>query len=328
MLKRIADVLKSVAVIVTFLLVVLLILVVGRDVVWPTPSLESVSVPSFVQQWGYTPNVFAQKVSDRSREIAQNSKRIYDLAHPRESIGTQPIEAKIPGSDFTTRSAGQFVSDILARPNKRIIGEVTKVGSTFDVSLRIIGGEHLATTITSSSDSVDAEAIVSAATELAMKLAAPYTLAASFYNEEKDAAGPANFARTLSVLDYMIVNSKEPYYAHSLKCNVLTRLARYDDAKEQCEKAIAIDRDDWPAHANFGDLYYSLAEPHISNRRVPGGLTERAKENCREAIKQFSKAEQSHHLKQQLYDNWVMCLEALGMQDEVNKLRSRLRDKS
>jgi hypothetical protein len=102
MLNHISDVLKSVAVIVSFLIVIVLILVVGKDLIWPTPTIESVSVPSSVQQWGYTSNVLAQKVSDWSRRIAQNSKSNYDLAHPRASIGTQTIEAKIPGSDFTT----------------------------------------------------------------------------------------------------------------------------------------------------------------------------------------------------------------------------------
>jgi hypothetical protein len=140
MLKSIADLLKSVAVIVSFLIVIVLTSVVGKDLIWPTPTIESVSLPNAVQQWGYTSNVFAQKVSDWSRKIAQNSKADYDLAHPRASIGTQILEAKIPGSDFTTRSAAQFISDVLALPGKRIVGEVTKVGSSlqpFSQSLRL-----------------------------------------------------------------------------------------------------------------------------------------------------------------------------------------------
>ena len=52
MLNRIADALKSVAVIVSFLIVIVLISVVGKDLIWPTPTIESVSVPSSVQQWG------------------------------------------------------------------------------------------------------------------------------------------------------------------------------------------------------------------------------------------------------------------------------------
>jgi hypothetical protein len=146
MLKSTADALKSIAVIVSFLIVIMLVSVVGRDLIWPTPTIEDVSVPSTAQQWGYTPNVFAQKVSDWSRKIALNSKTNYDLAHARASIGTQTIEAKIPGSDFTTRSAAEFVSGILALPSKRIVGEVTKAGSSFELAFRIVGGEHLATT--------------------------------------------------------------------------------------------------------------------------------------------------------------------------------------
>jgi hypothetical protein len=240
-----------VGIIASFLLVIALVLVVGRDVIWPTPTIESVSLPSFVQQWGYTPSVFAQKVSDGSREIAENSKRDFDLAHPRQSIGTQAIEAKIPGSDFTTRSAAQFISDILALPSKRIVGEVTKVGNVFNVSFRVIGGEHLAKTVTSTTESADAEAIVKAGAELAMKLVDPYTLAASVYNDERT-ADSANFARTIGILDYMASNSKEPYWVHNLKCNILVQLAKFDDADKECKEAIRIDPDNWPAHGNLG----------------------------------------------------------------------------
>src|SRR6266700_848018 len=108
MLKRIVDVLKGIAAIASFLIVLALILVVASHVIWPTPAIESVSLPSSVQQWGYTPETFAQRVSDRTRDIARNAKRDFDEAFPRQWIGIHTIEAKIPGSDFTTRSAAQF----------------------------------------------------------------------------------------------------------------------------------------------------------------------------------------------------------------------------
>jgi hypothetical protein len=54
MLKSIADLLKSVAVIVSFLIVIVLTSVVGKDLIWPTPTIESVSLPNAVQQWGYS----------------------------------------------------------------------------------------------------------------------------------------------------------------------------------------------------------------------------------------------------------------------------------
>ena len=140
MLNQFADALKSVAVIVSFFIVLALISIVGSHVIWPTPTIESVAVPSSVQSWGYTPDAFVQRVSDGTHEIALNARRDFDEAYPRRWIDIQTIEAKIPGSDFTTRSAAQFISDIFGRPSGRITGFVTKVDNVFEISLRVVGG--------------------------------------------------------------------------------------------------------------------------------------------------------------------------------------------
>jgi tetratricopeptide (TPR) repeat protein len=281
-----------------------------------------VSLPGSVQQWGYTPEAFAQRVSDRTQEIALNAKRDFDEAYPRRWIGTQAIEAKIPGSDFTTRSAAQFISDVLALPSNRITGSVTKTDNVFDISLRVTGGEHLVAKVASTGDTADADAIVKASSELAMKLIYPYVLAASLYNDER-AAKSSNFARTIGVLDDMIKSGKEIYYAHNLKCAAFLRLNKTDQAQAECEQSIAIDPTNWPARANMGNLYYSLAR---INPRT-GEASKEAKENCRKADEQFTEAEKSHKLNK-LYDSWAKCLDALGRQDQANQLRQRLENKS
>jgi tetratricopeptide (TPR) repeat protein len=324
MLNRVADTLKSVAVIVSFLLVLALILIVVSHIIWPTPMIEAVSIPNSVQKWGYTADFFAQKVSDGTHVIALNAKRDFDEAYPRHWIGTQTIEAKIPGSDFTIKSAAQFISDILSFPSKQITGVVTKIDNEFDISFKVSGGEYLVAKVTSTSDSADAEAIVRAGSELAMQLIYPYVLAASLYNDEK-AGKSANFVRTISILDYMISNREDLYYAHNLKCNVFIQLYKIDLAEKQCKEAIAIDPANWPAQANLGYLYYSLAQKGFNP--VAGGASIEAKENCEKAVEQFTKAEQSHHLKI-LYDSWARCLDVLGRQDEASQLRRRLENKS
>jgi len=324
MLSKVAGALKNIAVIASFFIVLALLFIVGTQVIWPKPVIESVSLPSYVQNWGYTSDSFVQKVSDRTHEIAQNAKRDFDEAYPRRGIDIEPIEAKIPGSDFTTRSAAQFISESLGLPSKRITGIVTKVGDKFEVSLRITGGEHLVTKLTSVNDGADAEALVKAASELAMRLTYPYVLAASSYNDEK-AARPTDFARTIGILDYMLSTGKDPYYAHNLKCNVFVQLYKIDLAKTECEEAIKIDPANWPAQANLGYLYYALAQKGFNP--VAGGTTAEAKENCRKALEQFDKAEPSHPLRF-LYDGWARCLDVLGKPDEANKIRHRLNNNS
>ncbi len=202
MLSRLADAIKNVAVIVSFFIALALMLVVGTHVIWPRPTIESVSLPSYVQKWGYTPDAFVQKVSDGTHQIALNAKRDFDEAYPRRGIDIETIKAKIPGSDFTTRSAAQFISESLGLTSGRITGVVTKVDNAFEVSLRIIGGEHLVAKVPSINDSADAEAIVKAGSELAIQLTYPYALAASLYNDER-AARPTDFVRTIGILDYI-----------------------------------------------------------------------------------------------------------------------------
>ena len=68
------------------------------------------------------------------------------------------------------------------------------------MTFRTVGGEHLTTTVPSSKENADAEAIVKAGAELAMKLVDPYTLAASVYNDERS-ANSTDFERTIGVLE-------------------------------------------------------------------------------------------------------------------------------
>jgi tetratricopeptide (TPR) repeat protein len=320
MLSKLASALKNVAVIVSSFIVLALLFVVGVQVIWPKPLIESVSLPSYVQNWGYTSDAFVQKISDGTHEIAQNAKRDFDEAYPRRGIDIEPIEAKIPGSDFTTRSAAQFISESSGLPSRRITGVVTKAGNMFEVSLRIVGGEHLVTKVTSVNDGVDAEALVKAASELAMQLTYPYVFAASSYNDEK-ATRPTDFVRTIGILDYMLNTGKDLYYAHNLKCNVFVQLYKIDLAKKECEEAIKIDPANWSAQANLGYLYYALAQKGFNP--VAGGTTAEAKENCQKALEQLTKAERSHPLRF-LYDGWARCLDVLGNPDEANKIRLRL----
>ncbi|MCK1419670.1 MULTISPECIES: hypothetical protein [unclassified Bradyrhizobium] len=316
MVKRIVGAIKNIAAIASFLLVLALILVVAKQVIWPTPSIETVSIPSSVQQWGYTPETFAQKISDRTQVIAEKAKRDFDEAYPREWIGIQPIEAKIPGSDFTTRSAAQFVSDVFALPSKQVTGSVIKTDQQFDLSFRVIGGEHVDSKVKSTGDTADADAIVTTSSELAMQLIHPYVLAASLYNDEQS----KTFDRTMAVLDYMIKNGKDPYYAHNLKCAAYIRLNKTGDAQKECEKAIGIDPSNWPARANLGNLYLSLAKLGM-NTRIPGASAE-AKQNCAKADEQLTQAEKSHALTK-LYDDWAGCLDILEKQDQARALRQK-----
>lgn len=314
-MKRIVGAIKNIAAIASFLLVLALILVVTKQVIWPRPTIESVSIPSSVQQWGYTPETFAQKVSDRTQAIAENAKRDFDEAYPRQWIGTEAIEAKIPGSDFTTRSAAQFVSDVFALPSNQLTGSVTKTDKEFEISFRVIGGEHLDAKIKSTGDTADAEAIVKASSELAMQLAYPYVLAASLYNDEKAVASTA-FDRTMTVLNYMIKNGTDPYYAHNLKCAAYLRLYKIEDAQKACEQAITIAPSNWPARANLGNLYLSLTQ-QAANPTSP-----EAKQNCTKADEQLTQAERSHKLTK-LYVDWARCLDILGRKDQASALRAQ-----
>lgn len=329
MLNWMVGVIKNIAAIATFLLALALVVVVARQVIWPRPTLESVSLPGSVQQWGYTPESFAQRISDGTQEIAEKAKLDFDEAYPRSWIGPQTVEAKIPGSDFTTRSAAQFISDVLVLPANQVTGSVTKTDKEFDLSFRVAGGRHLTAKVASTGDSADAVAIVKASSELAMQLVYPYVLAASLYNDEK-ADVSSKFSRTISILDYMIKNGKDEdvYYAHNLKCAALLRLNKIDGedgAKTECERAIKIDPANWPARANLGNLYYSLAQNGM-NPMTPGASTKEAKENCSKADEQLSRAEISHKLTM-LYESWAKCLDVLGREDKANELRGRLTKK-
>jgi tetratricopeptide (TPR) repeat protein len=330
MLSQLADALKSVAVIVSFFVALALILVVGSHVIFPTPTIESFALPSSVQQWGYTPDAFIEKVSDGLNEIAKNANRDFDktdavrnIAFPQYWTDSKQIDTKIPGSDLTTRSAAQFISEILGRPSGLVTGVITKIDNAFEVSLRVIGGEHLVAKVTSINDTADAEAIAKAGSELVMQLTYPYILAASLYNDERTAG--SDFVRTIGVLDYMINNGQELYYAHNLKCNVFGRLYKIDRAEKECEEAIKIDPANWVAHANLGYLYYSLAQKGFNP--VTGGASADAEENCKKAVEQFVKAERSHHLNF-LYDGWARCLDVLGRRDEASQLRLRQKNGS
>ncbi len=319
MLSMIADWIKSIATIISFLVIVALLVIVGAQVLWPTPTIESISAPESVQKWGYAPDVLAQKISAETRRIARNAERDFDVAYPRQWVGIQTVEAKIPGSDFTVRSAAQFISALLNRPSKRVTGEITKIDNSFEVTLRISGGESLSTKIISNNDRADSDNIVMKASEIVMQLTHPYVLAASLYNAERGDIS-SNFAKTISLLDYMIENKKELYYAHNLKCNVFLRLYKIEAAERECNQAIQIDPANWPAQANLGYLYYELATKGINWKT--GVATEEAKKNCQKATEQFNKAERKHPLRF-LYGNWARCLEVLGKPEEANRLRRR-----
>ncbi|WP_298880510.1 hypothetical protein [uncultured Bradyrhizobium sp.] len=316
MLEGVAGAIKNIAAKASFLFALTLISVITKNVIWPRPTIEQISIPSSVQQWGYTSETFAQKVSDRTQDIAENANRGFDVAYPRKSIGVEAIEAKVPGSDFTTRSAAQFISDVFALPSNQLAGSVTRTDKEFHISFRVAGGKHLTAKIKSTGDSADADAIVAASSELAMQLAYPYVLAASLFNDENDLAS-TTFARTLEVLDYMIRNGRDQYYAHNLKCAIYARLNKTDDAKTECEKAIAMEPLNWPAHANLGIMYLSLAMRGM-NPRVPGATAE-ATQNCAKADEQLAQADRSHKLTQ-YHDDWARCLEILGKQDQARAL--------
>ena len=123
----------------------------------------------------------------------------------------------------------------------------------------------------------------------------------------------------------MISVGKELYFAHNLKCNVYVQLYKIDLAEKECKEAIEIDPANWPAQANLGYLYYTLAQKGFNP--VAGGASSEAKQNCQQAVEQFVKAEQSHHLKF-LYDGWARCLDVLGRHDEASQLKRRLEKKS
>lgn len=275
MLAKIADALKSTCVILLFLIIVLMLVVVGVKVVRPTQTIENVVAPEAVQKLGYTPAVLAQKISDATRVIASNSEPDFDLAHPRHfllSVSAQPIEAKIPGSDFTVQSAAEFISTVLAYPERRITGEITKLDDAFDVTIRQIGEESLSTKVPTKNDRFEPNEIVPIAAQMAMQLAEPYVLPASFFNEGK--AKPTDFSKTMGILNYILEKNKNShkkenlenlYLAHNLKCAAFARLNNIDRAKEECEKAIQLDPTNWPAVANLGShgegsLYPVIAE--------------------------------------------------------------------
>jgi hypothetical protein len=317
MLSKIADLIKSVATICLFAVTLVLLVFVGYQILRPTPTIESISAPEFIQKSGYTPDVLAQKLSDGTRLIARNAMRDFDVAYPRESVGTRTVEAKIPGSDFTVRSAAQFISDLVGRPNKRITGEITKLDDTLQVSLRVAGEESIATEITITNDHYDFNDILLKASQIVMQLVRPYVLAASFYNDEKGDPS-SNFKKTIGILDYLIEKNEDLYYAHNLKCNVFLKLYKIEQAKRECTQAIQIDPANWPAQANLGYIYSQLASKGINP--IAGGATEEAKQNCRRAVEQFSKAQRTHPLKF-LYDDWAKCSEVLGDQAEATRLR-------
>ncbi|SDD07298.1 hypothetical protein SAMN05216337_1007102 [Bradyrhizobium brasilense] len=317
MLKKIVGPIKNIAVIASFLLVSALVLVVAKQVIWPKPSIGPVSIPSPVQQWGFTPEIFAQRVSNKTQDIAENAKRDFDEAYPREWVGIQSVEAKIPGSDFTTRSAAQFVADVFRRPSMQVVGSVIKTEQEFGLSFEL-GGRHVEAQVKSSGDTADADAIVKTSAELIMQLLHPYVLAASLFNDERDK--PTAFERTMAALDYMLRNGIEPYYAHNLQCAAYIRLRKYKEAQTACEKAIEIDGSNWPARATFGNLYLTLANLGM-NPRIPGA-SEEAKQNCAKADELLTQAEKSHKLTK-LYEDWAQCLDVLGRQDDARALRAK-----
>src|SRR6266571_3430179 len=234
MLSMIADWIKSIATIISFLVIVALLVIVGAQVLWPTPTIESISAPESVQKWGYAPDVLAQKISAETRRIARNAERDFDVAYPRQWVGIQTVEAKIPGSDFTVRSAAQFISALLNRPSKRVTGEITKIDNSFEVTLRISGGESLSTKIISNNDRADSDNIVMKASEIVMQLTHPYVLAASLYNAERECnqaiqIDPANWPAQAN-LGYL-------YYELATKgINWKTGVAT-EEAKKNCQKA-------------------------------------------------------------------------------------------
>jgi hypothetical protein len=121
----------------------------------------------------------------------------------------------------------------------------------------------------------------------------------------KNKPGTDVLARALKVLDEMIkpqdsshqVSKDELYHAHTLRCGIQIKLnyrAPDTEAEVECNKAIALDENKWPARQNLGRIYLSRA---LSQRNpVTLQWTSEALENCRKADHQFTIADKAHAL--------------------------------
>jgi hypothetical protein len=161
-----------------------------------------------------------------------------------------------------------------------------------------------------------------------MRLSKPYVLATALFNEEK--TKPIRFPRTIEVIDEMLKNNRDLYYAHTLKCAVFRILNNGPEAKSECEAAITINPRLWPAHENLGKAYLSDALQHINRNNVYPSedakkyANEDVEKSCPQADKQFQMAEAIHSLKYD-YPDWILCLQLLGRAEAANRIAEKMK---
>ena len=84
LLSKLAETLKSIAIICSFLLVFGLICILVIQIIWPKRLIEIISVPEALQKRGYTAAVLAQQISEGTKLIAELSKCEFNVAYPRK----------------------------------------------------------------------------------------------------------------------------------------------------------------------------------------------------------------------------------------------------
>jgi len=227
-----------------FVIVLLLIVSVVRQMRTRSFIIEPISMPAELIAAGYTPQVVAERILTEIRSL-QAATRMRSGVEEGFELSTALVDFAVPSSGVTFRSAIQYARQALNLPDERITGEIVRDSTGGDrpqerlrVVLRARSGRTATAISFGRSESQIADMLKSAAYELAA-IADPYLLASYWLSREQS---QRTFDTTLELVRRCLTTTapSKHHAAYVIWGDALTFQRRFEEADEKYRTAASL----------------------------------------------------------------------------------------
>jgi tetratricopeptide (TPR) repeat protein len=253
-LVRVADNVKAIFTIVTstflLLVVVLCLVVIGREFVTRSVILEPIDVAAELQRkHAVTGTTLSNRLADEIEKVQSKSAEPVSGRRLLEPSWTQP-DIQVPGGQLSINSVVHFLKARFGHQDLHIGGELSEHKGMLRLSLRDLDGDEQFEPIERAATQMD-DLIKDGSVEM-LRIIDPHVLAAAWFSAESKTNVYPN---TLHWVRYSLANKfdKTASRAYNLWGNVLANQGQIDLATEKYSLSVSQSSPFAEAYSNWGD---------------------------------------------------------------------------
>jgi tetratricopeptide (TPR) repeat protein len=221
--------------IVLIALLVALVYALWRELRRNAIVLDEITVPREMAERGYTPAVVTERLLFEIGTIQACASTQKPRRHLAASA--QQLDIQLPGGQLSIKSLARYFRHLFMLPEQHLGGEIVRDGDEF--LLRLRRRDDSSSAVERVRRARDAETLLGAAAEEAMRLIDPYVLASYLF--EQELPGP-EFPRTFDALQHVVASRPdEAPWAFDLWGLLLLNRDENEAALEKLHRGFAAD---------------------------------------------------------------------------------------